>query len=53
MAKKARSETVRVWLTPELKAAIEKLAERDRRSMSSWIELALERAVEAEKGKGR
>jgi hypothetical protein len=51
MAKKARTESIRVWVTPELRAAIEKLADRDRRSMSSWIELALERAVEAEKGR--
>jgi predicted transcriptional regulator len=47
MAKKARTESIRVWVTPELRAAIEKLAERDRRSMSSWIELAIEQAVEA------
>jgi predicted HicB family RNase H-like nuclease len=51
MAKKARTESIRVWVTPELKAAITKLADRDRRSLSTWIEIALERAVEAEKGK--
>ena len=47
MAKKARTESIRVWVTPELRAAIERLAERDRRSMSSWIELAIEQAIEA------
>jgi predicted HicB family RNase H-like nuclease len=49
----ARSETVRVWLTADLKAAITKLAARDKRSLSQWIELALQRVVDEEERQGK
>jgi predicted HicB family RNase H-like nuclease len=41
-----RSESIRVRITPELRAAIEEIAAGDNRTLSSWIETALKRAVE-------
>jgi hypothetical protein len=52
MAKKAaRTESIKVWVTPDMRAAIEELAAKDDRTMSAWIELALKRAIEEAKRK--
>jgi predicted HicB family RNase H-like nuclease len=52
MAKKSgRTEAIKVRITKELRAAIEELAAKDSRSLSSWIEVALKRAVEEAKRK--
>ena len=40
-------------IRPDLKAALERLAAADRRSLSAYIELALERHVEETGGKGK
>ena len=50
MAKRsARTEAIKLRITKELRAAIEELAAKDNRSLSSWIETALMRAVEEAK----
>ncbi len=41
-----RSETISVRLTPNMRATLEKLAEADRRTVSSLVEILLERALE-------
>jgi len=49
-----RSIVLNVRLRPSLKAALEKLAAQDKRTLSNFIELILECAVEdADKGKRR
>jgi hypothetical protein len=49
-----RSIVLNVRLRPSLKAALEKLAAADKRTLSNFIELILERVVEdADKGKRR
>ena len=40
-----RTERLGLRITPELKAALEKCAATERRTMSNWAVLALERAV--------
>jgi predicted HicB family RNase H-like nuclease len=50
MAKK--TEAIKVRITAELRAAVEELAAKDDRSLSSWIEVAIKRAVEDAKRKG-
>jgi len=53
MAKKrsgiGRIASIKVWVTPEMRADIEELAAKDDRTMSAWIELALRRAIEEAK----
>jgi predicted HicB family RNase H-like nuclease len=47
-----RSASIKVWVKPELREAIERAAQREGRSISNWIERALERTIEeADKGK--
>ena len=55
MAKdETRSIALNVRVRPSLKAELEKLAAQDKRTLSNFIELILERAVEdADKGKRR
>ena len=36
---------------PEIKAALDKLAEKDRRSLASYVELVLERHIEEAKSR--
>jgi len=48
---KPRSERFTVRLTAELREAIDRAAERSRRSPSDWVVLALEAAVQTEAGK--
>ena len=49
----AKTPTFGIRLEPALKAALEKLAKRDKRSLSSLIHKVLEEYVEAQrKGKG-
>ena len=43
-----RTASVKVWITPALREAIEKVAEREGRSISNWIERTLERAISEE-----
>lgn len=45
MAKPVRTERIAARVTPELRAAIERAAERDRRTVSDWISIVLEAAV--------
>ena len=40
-----RSVVLNVRIKPSLKAELDKLAERDQRSLSSWIEAVLSQAV--------
>jgi predicted HicB family RNase H-like nuclease len=40
-----RTASVKVWITPALREAIEKAAEHEGRSISNWIERALEKAI--------
>jgi len=42
-----------IRIKPSLKAAIEKLAERDHRTLSNWIELLLEQQLIRGKAGGR
>jgi hypothetical protein len=52
MAKKtARTENIKVWVTPDMRSDIEELSKKDDRTMSAWIELALRRAIEEAKRK--
>ena len=51
MAKQPKSESIRVRVTPEEKAACEKSAEAARLSLSSWAAMKLCEAVKREKGK--
>jgi predicted transcriptional regulator len=44
-----RSTVLRVRIRPSLKAELDKLAERDQRSLSSWIEAALSETVAGRK----
>jgi predicted HicB family RNase H-like nuclease len=46
-----RTEAIKVRITKELRAAIEELAAKDNRSLSSWIETALKRVVDQAKRK--
>jgi len=48
-----RSVVLNLRMRPSLKAALEKLAERDQRTLSNWIELVLERAVKDAESKRR
>jgi predicted transcriptional regulator len=41
----ARTACLNVRVNPELKARLEKLARKDRRSLSALVELLLERAI--------
>lgn len=41
-----RSETIAVRVTPAMRATLEKLAEDDRRTVSSLVEILLEAALE-------
>lgn len=43
--KELRTERIAVRVTPELHAAIARVAERERRTVSNWINLVLETAV--------
>ena len=47
-----RSVVLNIRIKPSLKAAIEKLAERDHRTLSSWIELLLEQQLIREQSRG-
>jgi hypothetical protein len=50
----ARTSPFSMRLRPEIKDALQKLADADRRSLTNYIELVLEKHVEeATKGKGR
>jgi hypothetical protein len=40
-----RSVVITLRVRPSLKAALRKLAERERRTLASWIELSLEQAI--------
>jgi predicted HicB family RNase H-like nuclease len=48
MTKKARKKLT-FWVPPEKHAAIKKAAEDDRRSMTAWVMLQIERALEEAK----
>ncbi len=48
-----RSVVLNIRIKPSLKAAIEKLAERDHRTLSNWIELLLEQQLIRGKAGGR
>jgi len=48
-----RSVVLNIRIKPSLKAAIEKLAERDHRTLSNWIELLLEQQIVRGKAGGR
>ena len=48
-----RSVVLNIGIKPSLKAAIEKLAERDHRTLSNWIELLLEQQLIRGKAGGR
>ncbi len=48
-----RSIVLNVRIRPSLKAALEKLAAADKRTLSSFIELELERAVDDAERKGK
>ncbi len=48
-----RSVVLNIRINPSLKAAIEKLAERDHRTLSNWIELLLEQQLMRGKAGGR
>ena len=48
-----RSVVLNIRIKPSLKAAIEKLAERDHRTLSNWIELLLEQQLTRGKAGGR
>ena len=45
MAKETRSIMLRIRIEPSLKAKLEKAATADRRTLSDWVRLLLERAV--------
>ncbi len=47
------SVVLNIRINPSLKAAIEKLAERDHRTLSNWIELLLEQQLMRGKAGGR
>jgi hypothetical protein len=51
MAKKTRDKPLRIWVSAEMRETIKKLAEADRRPVSTWIMLAIERAIEEAKRK--
>ena len=54
MAKETRRSVVlNIRIDATLKAELQKLADQDRRPLSSWIKLLLEDAVKAEQPKGR
>ena len=46
MAKKTRNKPLRIWVTAEMRETIKKLADADRRPVSTWIMMAIERAIE-------
>jgi predicted transcriptional regulator len=46
-----RGTVLNIRIDPALKAELQKLADRDRRPLSSWIKLLLEDAVKAEQPK--
>jgi hypothetical protein len=45
MAYELRSVVLNIRVRPSLKAELDKLAERDQRSLSSWVEAVLNQAV--------
>ncbi len=42
---RVRTERIAVRVTPELHAAISRIADRERRTVSNWISFVLEAAV--------
>jgi predicted HicB family RNase H-like nuclease len=42
-----------IRIEPELKAALERFASADKRSLASYVEIALQKHVDAEKGRKR
>jgi hypothetical protein len=50
----ARTESIRILVTAQEKARIEKAADAARRSMSDWLRLLAEEAIERQdRGRGR
>ena len=48
-----KTAALSVRITPELKSALEELAERDKRSLASYVEIALQEHVEEQRKRGR
>jgi hypothetical protein len=48
-----RAAPLGLRITPSLKAALEELAQADRRTLASYVELVLEAHVEAKKKEGK
>ena len=53
MANETRSAPISYRIRPSLKAELERLAEADKRTLSQYIELALEAHVEAKRKEGK
>jgi len=53
VADNGRDKPLRIWVTAEMRETIKKLADADRRPVSTWIMMAIERAIEEAKRKGR
>jgi hypothetical protein len=51
VADDGRDKPLRIWVTAEMRETIKKLAEADRRPVSTWIMMAIERAIEEAKRK--
>jgi hypothetical protein len=49
----AEKEIISFRIRADIKAAMQKLADGDRRSLSSYIELALEEHIKAKKKEGK
>jgi hypothetical protein len=45
MAKEVRSIALNIRITPAMKAALDRIAEREKRTVSNWIYLLLEKAI--------
>jgi predicted transcriptional regulator len=48
-----KTAALSIRIEPELKAALERLASADKRSLASYVEIALQKHVDTEKGRKR
>lgn len=53
IAHMSKTAALSIRIEPELKAALERLASADKRSLASYVEIALQKHVDAEKGRKR
>ena len=48
-----KTAALSIRITPELKSALEDLAENDKRSLASYVEIALQQHVDEQRKRGR